>query len=123
MMWIMILISVSLIAILGGLYLCSRALRFGFSKLLYEKNKALGLISSVWPIALCLPLLLVNAFAFVIAFVHLFVIWAMSDLVVFIIRKIRRKEKAKRYAFSSFAGGELGLTAYRLIQGAEIESE
>lgn len=30
------------------------------------------------------------------------------------------KEKAKRYAFRSFAGGELGLTAYRLIQGAEI---
>jgi predicted MPP superfamily phosphohydrolase len=114
MMWTMILISVSLIAILGGLYLCSRALRFGFSKWLYEKNKALGLISSVWPIALCLPLLLVNAFAFVIAFVHLFVIWAISDLVVFIIRKIRRKEKAKRYINGFIA---LTLTAVYLTYG------
>lgn len=28
--------------------------------------------------------------------------------------------KAKRYAFNSFAGGEIGSIAYRLIQGAEI---
>ena len=30
------------------------------------------------------------------------------------------KNKARRYALSSFAGGEIGLIAYRLIQGAEI---
>lgn len=30
------------------------------------------------------------------------------------------KNKARHYAFSSFAGGEIGLIAYRLIQVAEI---
>lgn len=30
------------------------------------------------------------------------------------------KNKAINYAYSSFAGGEIGLIAYRLIQGAEI---
>ena len=30
------------------------------------------------------------------------------------------KITASHYAFRSFAGGELGLTAYRLIEGAEI---
>lgn len=29
-------------------------------------------------------------------------------------------DKAKRYAFSSFAGGEIGLITYRLIQGVEV---
>lgn len=30
------------------------------------------------------------------------------------------KEKAKRYAIDSFAGGELGLNAYRLLEGAFV---
>ena len=114
MIWIFLLASLTAISIIGALYLMNRARRFGFAKKLYEKNKALGWASSVWPILLCLPFLMVNVFAFVIAFVHLILIWGLCDLVGFIIRKIRKREKREKYITGFIA---LGLTACYLGYG------
>ena len=113
-MWLGIFAGIFLLAALGAAYLMKGALRFGFSKKLYERNKILGILSSLWPIALCLPFLAVGTVAFVIAFVHLFAIWALTDLVAFIIRKIRKKEKSKRYLNGFIA---LALTAVYLTYG------
>lgn len=114
MMWIVILISVAVAAIAGIAFIMNRALRFGFSKKLYEKNKALGLISSVWPIAICLPFLVFNVFAFIIVIIHLFAIWALTDFIAFIIRKLRKKEDKKRYLCGFVA---ISITACYLIYG------
>ncbi len=113
-MWLGIFAGVFLLALAGAAFLIRGALRFGFCKKLYEKNKILGILSSLWPIALCLPFLAVGTVAFVIAFVHLFVIWALTDLVAFIIRKIRKREKSKRYLNGFIA---LALTAVYLTYG------
>lgn len=111
MMWLGIFAGVFLLALAGTAYLMRGALRFGFSKKLYERNKILGILSSLWPLFLCLPFLAVGPVAFVIAFVHLFAIWALTDLVAIIIRKIRKKEKSKRYINGFVA---LALTAVYL---------
>ena len=113
-MWLGIFAGVFLLALLGAAYLMKGALRFGFSKTLYEKNKILGSLSSLWPLCLCLPFLAVGTVAFVIAFVHLFVIWGLTDLVSFIIRKIRKQEKSKQY-WNGFIA--LALTAIYLTYG------
>lgn len=117
MMWLGILgilASVFLLALAGAAYIMRGALRFGFSKNLYEKNKILGILSSFWPIALCLPFLAVGLVAFVIAFVHLFLIWALTDLVGFTLRTLRKKEKRARYLNGWIA---LALTAVYLTYG------
>lgn len=113
-MWLGIFAGVFLLALAGAAFLMTRALRFGFSQKLYQTNKILGILSSLWPIAFCLPFLAVGTVAFVIAFVHLFVIWALTDLVSFIIRKIRKQEKRKQY-WNGFVA--LALTAIYLIYG------
>ena len=113
-MWLGIFAGVFLLALAGAAYLMKGALRFGFSKKLYERNKVLGILSSLWPLCLCLPFLAVGTVAFVIAFLHLFAIWALTDLVVFIVRKIRKREQSKRYLNGFIA---LALTAIYLTYG------
>ena len=113
-MWLGILATVFLVAAGGVAFLMIRALRFGFPKKLYEKNRALGILASLWPIVVCLPFLFAGVFAFVIAFIHLFVIWALTDAAVWVIRKLAKKGAATRYINGFVA---LSITAVYLAYG------
>jgi len=113
-MWALIFGGMLIISILAALYLMRGALRFGISRKLFEKNKALGILSSLWPVLICLPFLFVGYIAFIVAFVHLFVFWILSDISVFIIRKAAKKVAAKRYINGFIA---LSLTVVYLTYG------
>ncbi|MBQ8393573.1 MAG: metallophosphoesterase [Clostridia bacterium] len=113
-MWLGIFAGVTLIAIFAIVFLMRRALRFGFSKKIYERNKALGILSSIWPIAICLPFLFVGFVAFIIAFIHLFVFWLITDLAVFIALRLAKKGSTKRYINGFIA---LSLTVVYLSYG------
>ena len=114
MIWILLLIFLAGASLAGTLYLMNRAKRFGFAKKISEKNKVLGWIVSAWPLVICLPFLIVNIYAFVIAYVNLIIIWGACDLVGYIIRRVRKKERRSRYITGYIA---LGLTACYLIWG------
>jgi len=114
MMWLGILGVVLLLAVGGAAFLMNRALRFWFPKKIYAKNRWLGILSSAWPIAVCLPFLFVGVFAFVIAFIHLFVIWALTDVIAWAIRKLAKWERTARYLCGFIA---LAITAVYLCYG------
>lgn len=97
MFWIGLLTVCLAVAGAGIVYIMRHALRMGFVRKIYDKNKPLGILTSFFPIVLCLPFLLVGWAAFIVALLHLAVIWMLCDLVGFIIRKLRHKEKRERY--------------------------
>lgn len=113
-MWFGIFAGGFILAVLAALFLMSRALRFGFPKRIYEKNKALGILASTWPVLICLPFLFINLIAFVIAFIHLFLFWCLVDGVAFVFRKLRGRERAARYINGFIA---IGLTFVYLSYG------
>lgn len=113
-MWLVIFASVFLLFVFAIFYLVRRALRFGFSKKLYERNKALGILSAFWPVAVCLPFLGVGYVAFAIAFLHLFLFWVITDLVALLACRAFKKENVKRYVNGFLA---LGLAAIYLTYG------
>lgn len=96
-MWIAIFAIIFLLAIFAAAFLMYRALHFWFPKKLYTKNKVLGILASVWPVAICIPFLFIGLFAFIVAFIHLFAFWVLVDFFAFIIRKIAKKEKPQKY--------------------------
>lgn len=113
-MWLGIFAFGFLLAVLAMVYLMRRALRLWPARRIYEKNKVLGILSSLWPVLLCLPFLGVSLVATVIAFVHLFLFWALTDGVLWIIKKAAGWQFRKRNYSGLIA---LSLTAVYLLYG------
>lgn len=95
--WGALLVFVTVGSVAGVIFLISRTRRFDFVKKVFEKNKALGWLVSLFPIAVCALFLFINTFAFIIALLHLVVIWLLCDIIGFIIRKCRKQEKREHY--------------------------
>ena len=109
--WIALIIVVAWLGIQGLIYLFRRAGRMGFVKKAYERNKYLGRLVSAFPLLICLPFLLINAVTALTVFIHLFVFWALCDLIGFCIRKVRKRESGKNYINGFIA---IGITAVYL---------
>ena len=112
-MWNLIFLILALLLIAGVVYLLCRVRRFSFVKALAEKSRAAS-----WLLAAaltCLPLLFlfVNIFAAVIVYLHLFLFFALCDLVSFVYHKSRHSER-KRYVAGAAA---VLLTAIYLSAG------
>ena len=109
--WIMLIIAVVWLCIQGLVFLSRRTRRIGFVSRIYEKNKQLGRLVSLFPLAICLPFGLINGVTVLVVFIHLFVFWVMCDLIGFCINKIRKRERGKHYINGFIA---IGLTAIYL---------
>lgn len=109
--WIMLIIAVVWLCIQGLVFLSRRTRRIGFVSRIYEKNKHLGRLVSLFPLAICLPFGLINGVTVLVVFIHLFVFWVMCDLIGFCINKIRKRERGKHYINGFIA---IGLTAVYL---------
>ncbi|MBR6102036.1 MAG: metallophosphoesterase [Ruminococcus sp.] len=112
--WRFVIIGVSIVLVLSILYLIARGRRISIVKKISEKSKLLGALCGFWPVVICLPLLIKNLYAFVIALIHLCLIWALCDLIGFIIRKVRKKEKRESYITGYIA---VGITVCYLTVG------
>ena len=113
-MWIGIFLGVAALTVFSGLFLIRRALRLGPCKRLYQKNKCLGILLSLWPIAVCLPFLRLGTVTFAIVFLHLFLFWVLADVVGWAMGKRTEKKTERRY-FSGWIA--LCLTAVYLTYG------
>ncbi|MBR1764206.1 MAG: metallophosphoesterase [Ruminococcus sp.] len=113
-LWLGLFAFVIILSILGLFFLISRARRFGFVKRIAEKNKLLGMLAALFPIAACLVFRVVNTWAVIIVLLHLVIIWAICDLVAFIIRRIKKNDPAERYVTGWVA---IGLTVVYMSYG------
>ncbi len=98
--WIIILVLVLGAAGAGLAYLCGRFGRFSIIKNISKGSKKRLIIFSLIPIAvifavICITMNFVNA---VICLLHLAAFWLLSDLVFFIIKKLRKKDFKYYYA-------------------------
>lgn len=89
------------VLIIGGIsslfYVFFHTHKFGFVKKIGEKNKVLSWVVCLIPLVIVSLFGFINIFAAIIVQLHLTVIWIICDLIGFIIRKIRKSEKGKRY--------------------------
>lgn len=96
-MWGILLVLFAVLALIGVVYLVTRFHRFSFLQKLGETHKVLAWLASVLPVALLGLFTFINIYSTVIVVVHMLVIWLLCDLVAFIVRKCRKKERGKRY--------------------------
>ena len=95
--WIVLLFTCLAAAVSGTLYVVFHARKLGIVKKISQKNRLLGVLASLCPIALCLLFSFVNFYGAVVAILHLVLVWILCDIFAFIIRKLRRKERSERY--------------------------
>lgn len=84
------------VAAAGVIYVICRFHKLGFVHAVAKKNRLLAWLLCLTPVAACAGFLAVNVYGFVIALVHLIVIWLLCDFVALIARLIRG-QKSKRY--------------------------
>ena len=92
-MWQFFITVLSVFSALGVFYIATRVREFGFCKKISAKNRLAG-----WAVAVCLaalPLLflIINVYAFIIAQVHLVIIWALCDLISAVWRRAAHKTR------------------------------
>lgn len=96
-MWAFIFLAFSVLSIVGVVYLVTRVHRFSFVRKLGEAHRVLAWLVSIPPVAMLALFLLVNTYAAAVVVVHVLAIWLLCDLVAFLFRKCRKKERGTRY--------------------------
>lgn len=96
-MWGFLLGLFAFLAVVGVVYLVTRFHRFSFVRRFGETHKVLAWLVSLLPVAMLELFTLINIYAAVIVVVHMLVIWLLCDLVAWIVRKCRKKERGVRY--------------------------
>lgn len=104
-MWGFLLGLFAVLAVVGVVYLVTRFHRFSFVRKFGETHKVLAWLVSLLPVAILGLFTLINIYAAVIVVVHMLVIWLLCDLVAWMVRKCRRKERGVRYVAGIVAIG------------------
>ena len=104
-MWAFIFLAFSVFSIVGVVYLVTRVHRFSFVRKLGESHPVLAWLVSIPPVAILALFLLINTYAAAVVVVHVLAIWLLCDLVAFLIRKCRKKERGTRYIAGAVAIG------------------
>ena len=113
-MWTFIFLAFSVFSIVGVVYLVTRVHRFSFVRKFGETHRVLAWLISIPPVALLALFLLINTYAAAVVVVHVLAIWLLCDLVAFVLRKCRKKERGKRYIAGAVA---IGISAVYLSVG------
>lgn len=100
MLWIIILVLVLAAAGSGLIYLCSRIGKLAIIKQVSNDNKIRRILFEMIPViiiiaALCIILDFIHA---VICLLHLIAFWILSDLILWFIRKLRKKSFKRYYS-------------------------
>ena len=93
---ISIFIAVTLLLIVGVIYIVRHFHRFGFIQKIAEKHKLISWIVSFIPIAIVSCFFVINIYSPIIVLIHLFFIWLICDIVSRVIKKTT-KQDFKRY--------------------------
>ena len=96
MLWVVLFAAAGIGALLALIYLVTRFHKFGFMQKLSENRKWLSWGLSALPVAGLVIVTVINLYIGIIITLHLALIWALCDLVTFILRK-RRHSWSSRY--------------------------
>ncbi|MBP5267307.1 MAG: metallophosphoesterase, partial [Ruminococcus sp.] len=96
MLWVILFAAAGIGALLALIYLVTRFHKFGFMQKLSENRKWLSWGLSALPVAGLVIVTVINLYIGIIITLHLALIWALCDLVTFILRK-RRHSWSSRY--------------------------
>ena len=97
-MWRLLTFAFISISLLGSVYVAFRFHKLDFVKALARRHPVLAWLLSFSPLAVSACFLLFNTFTFAVVLIHFVVIWAISDLIGFIIRKCTRRTFRHYYA-------------------------
>ena len=97
-MWRLITFAFIFISLLGSVYVAFRFHKLDFVKALARRHPILAWLLSFSPLAVSACFLLFNTFTFATVLIHFVVIWAISDLVGLLIRKLSRRAFRRYYA-------------------------
>lgn len=99
-LWFLLMLGVSLLALAGGLFFVCKLKRFECIRKIGHGKKWLNFLVRIL-LVVCPTALMwifwgnINA---VIALIHLLVFWLLSDLIFYIVRRIRKKKFTRYYA-------------------------
>ena len=97
-MWRLITFAFIFISLLGPVYVAFRFHKLDFVKALARRHPILAWLLSFSPLAVSACFLLFNTFTFATVLINFVVIWAISDLVGLLIRKLSRRAFRRYYA-------------------------
>jgi len=97
-MWRMLIISMFSLCLLGAVYIIFRFHKLSFVQRIARKSHLLGWLACLLPLAVSACFLAVNVYAAVIVFLHLIVVWLLSDAIGFVIKKLSRRTFRRYWA-------------------------
>ena len=110
-MWTKVFLLAAALALIGILYLVERFHRFYFLEQLAKKQKRLSwLLAALLVTGILSSGLIFNWYTMALIIIHLVLIWLLCDLIGWIIRKCRRKERTFNYS-----GGAALLLTFMLL--------
>ena len=95
MLWSILFGGLLIGGVLGIFYVIIRTHKFSLVQKIRKRHKVLAWIFSLIPILIAASFSLINIFAAVIVFLHLFVIWVVCDIIGFVAKKITHVEPKK----------------------------
>ena len=95
---ISIFIAVTLLLIVGVIYIVRHFHRFGFIQKIAEKHKLISWIVSFIPIAIVSCFFVINIYSPIIVLIHLFFIWLICDIISWVIKKTTKKDFKRYYS-------------------------
>lgn len=96
-MWRLLMIALFSISLLGAAYVTWRFHQLGFVRRLAQKNRLLAWLVSLTPLAVSCCFLLINTITFAVVLIHFVVVWALSDLIGLLLRKLFRRPRTRYY--------------------------
>lgn len=97
-MWQLLLFAVFSISVLGSVYVAARFHRLDFVRAVSRRSRLLGWLLCLLPLLVSACFLTVNTFTAAVVLLHFVIIWALSDLIGFIVRKCARHGFRRYYA-------------------------
>lgn len=107
------MIALAAVCALGALYVVLRSRKLPFVRALAARNRLLGFLASLLPLAACACFYFINMYTAAVALVHLVFLWLLCDLTGRILNRLTRR-KPRRYTAGYAA---LALTALVLAVG------
>ncbi|MBQ9299595.1 MAG: metallophosphoesterase [Clostridia bacterium] len=92
------MIALFSISLLGAAYVTWRFHKLGPIQKIAHKNRLLAWLVSLLPLAVSSCFLFINTISFAVVLIHFVVIWALSDLIGLIARKIARRSFRRYWA-------------------------
>ncbi|MBQ9898645.1 MAG: metallophosphoesterase [Ruminococcus sp.] len=95
MFWIILFLTLMLLAAGGVIYLIAGFHRFSFIRRLGEKHRLLAWGASMLPVAALAGFAVINWYTVIVVVLHLMVFWLLADFIGLAVRKLAKKPRSR----------------------------